>query len=199
MILLAAGAVGIVVARKLAEMRVPWTPIHTRYAIVAAALPLWAMLTAPAWLRDPTTSKHLIGVQGTTHLFVIGVVGLIVLGTLYHVVPFIVWMNRYSDRLGHGDVPMIDDLYFDRIAALDGTLLVSGTVALVLAEADVVPGVGAIFGGMLISLGVVVFTANMVVVLRFHSPHSFGELLLDSALPPFGRHSESMSEDSNPE
>jgi hypothetical protein len=199
MILLAAVAVGIVVARKLAEMRVPWTPMHTRYAIVAAALPLWAILTAPAWLRDPTISKHLIGVQEATHLFVIGVLGFVVFGTLYHVVPFIVWINRYSDQLGHGDVPMIDDLYFDRLAALDGTLLVTGTIALVLAEAEVVSGVGAILGGILVCLGIVVFTANMVVVLRFHSSHSFGELLLGSTLPPFGRHSGSRSEDTTPE
>ena len=43
-------------------------------------------------------------------------------------------MNRYSDRLGLEPVPMIDDLYSDRVAAADGVLLASRTLGFVLVE-----------------------------------------------------------------
>jgi hypothetical protein len=183
LVLVAALGVSVVLARKLYEMRVPWTPMHTRYGVVATALAAWALGTAPAWLRDPTTAAHLIGAPGTTHLLALGVIGFVVLGTLYHIVPFIVWVHRYSDRLGYEDVPMIDDLYRDRLAALDASLLVGGTTLLVVSETALLPGVGAVVGGALVGLGVVVFAANTVLVLRAHSPHSLGEILFGSMAP----------------
>lgn len=78
---------------------------------------------------------------------------------------------------------MIDDLYDDRLAAADAALLVSGTLLLVLAEwfqlSLTVQGIG----GGLVSLGVVVFGTNMLLVVRDHSPHSLGRILFGSFDP----------------
>jgi len=189
LVLGAALAFGTVLARKLYEMRVDWTPMHTRYAVAVPGLIGWALVTVPAWLRDPNAPSVLLGAPGAVHLFVLGTVGFVVFGTLYHVVPFVVWVHRYSDRLGLEAVPMIDDLYDDRAAAADATLLVSGTLLLVLSEwfglSATIQGVG----GGLVSLGVVVFGANVLSVIRAHSPHSLTRILLGS----FGSRRESTS------
>ncbi|MFC6722221.1 hypothetical protein ACFQHN_32690 [Natrialbaceae archaeon GCM10025896] len=86
---------------------------------------------------------------------------------MYHIVPFIIWVHRYSDLLGFEEVPMIDDLYDDRLAAIDFTLLLGGTALLVASEQLGVESITAA-GGILVALGVVAFTANMLLVIHRH-------------------------------
>ncbi|WP_390241269.1 hypothetical protein [Halobaculum halobium] len=179
----AAVAFSVVLARKLSEMQVPRTPMHTRYAVVAAALAGWSLLTLPPWVRDPTAPAHLFGSPDAVHLLLLGTIGFVVFGTLYHIVPFTIWVHRYSDRLGFEDVPMIDDLYDDRIAAIDATLLCGGTLLLVVAESIRLPPFVRLTGGVLVSLGVVAFGVNMALVVRTHSPHSLGHILLGTLHP----------------
>jgi len=177
LVVLAALSVGVVLARRLHEMRVERTPMHTRYAVVAPALAAWAVLTLPAWLADPTADAATFGAPGAVHLLVLGVVGFVVVGTLYHIVPFIVWVHRYSDRLGLEPVPMIDDLYDDRLAAADGACLAAGTLALVAADLAGGPDGLAPAGGALVCLGVLAFATNLLRVVHEHSPQSVGGLL----------------------
>ena len=182
LVVAAALAVSVVLGRRLYEMRVEWEPMHTRYAAVAVALSAWAVATAPAWIQAPMAARHLFGASGSVHLLALGVVGMVLVGTLYHVVPFIIWVNRYSDRLGFESVPMVDDLYDDRLAAVDGTFWVGGTVCLVAAE---LAGVSflVLAGGTMVTLGVAAFSANMVLVVREHSPDPFDRVLLGSLSP----------------
>ncbi|MFB6189899.1 MAG: hypothetical protein ABEI57_08440 [Halapricum sp.] len=183
LVVVAALAFCTILARKLWEMQVDWTPMHTRYAVVVPMLTAWALLTAPAWLDDPTRYDRLFGAPGVRHLLLIGGIGFVVFGTLYHIVPFVVWVHRYSDRLGYEAVPMIDDLYDDRLAALDGAFLIGGTVALVAADLLVAPAAVRSVGGILVGLGVLVFGTNVSLVLRDHSPYTFDRLLLGSLSP----------------
>ncbi|MFB6096007.1 MAG: hypothetical protein ABEJ74_01300 [Haloferacaceae archaeon] len=167
-----------VLARKLVETRVAWTPMLARYAVVPPAMALWALLTAPAWLRDPLPVGVLFGGPGTVHLLVIGVVGFVVLGTLYHVVPFIVWVHRYSDRIGYEQIPMIDDLYDAGIAWVDFGCFLGGGALIVAADwASLDPRVSAA-GGALFLVGVALFAWNLLGVIREHSPHSLVGLLV---------------------
>jgi hypothetical protein len=183
LLLVAAVSFSVVLMRKLYEMRVERTPMHTRYLTVAVALWLWAIISVPAWISAPTAREHLFGAAGTVHLLLLGVIGFVVLGTLYHVVPFIVWVHRYSDKLGFEDVPMIDDLYDDRLAATDGSLILLGTVLLVGSDLlSTIPAVAAV-GGVLIALGFAVFTANMLLVLRRHSQHPLDQVVFGVLTP----------------
>ncbi|WP_233565378.1 hypothetical protein [Halorubrum sp. Atlit-26R] len=187
LILVAALGFAVVLARRLSEMRVERTPMHTRYAVVALALAAWVATAAPAWLRSPTAPEHVLGGPGSAPLLLLGVVGSVILGTLYHVVPFVVWVERYSDRLGFEAVPMVDDLYDDRLAAADGALLFAGT-ALVVA-ADLLAGASgttlgggargpALAGTSLVTLGVAVFATNALSVIRRHSPGTLTRVAL---------------------
>ncbi|WP_223174172.1 cbb3-type cytochrome c oxidase subunit I [Halorubrum aquaticum] len=183
LVLLAASAICLVLARKLYEMRVERTPMHTRYVVAVGALALWVAVSAPAWTSDPLTREHLLGGANAGHLMLLGAIGFVVVGTLYHVIPFVVWVNRYSDLLGLEDVPMIDDLYDDRIAAIDGLLLGGGSALIVGANLSSVAGVPVLLGGLLVGVGVVAFVSNVVLVLVRHSPHPIDRIVLGAFSP----------------
>ncbi len=169
-LVIAAGAFAfaVLLAKKLSEGQVERTPMLTRYAVVAVALAAWSPLAAREWVAAPLARDTLFGPTAGVHLLFVGVVGFVVMGSLYHVVPFIVWVHRYSDRLGFEPVPMIDDLYDDRLAAADGALVTLGTVTLILGQTGIAPEQATIAGGGALGVGFVVFTANLVGVVFRH-------------------------------
>ncbi|MFC7041881.1 hypothetical protein [Halonotius sp. GCM10025705] len=175
--------VAVILTRRLVETKVPWTPMLSRYAVVASALAGWAVLAVPTWLTAPLAEAALFGAPRTGVLLGIGVVGFVICGTLYHIVPFIIWVDRYSDQLGYEPVPMIDDLYSDRLAAVDFGLLTTGTGAIVGGN---YLGIGSILvaGSGLLMAGVIVFAANILLVLHTHSPDPLSVTLFGRRLRP---------------
>ncbi|WP_144905518.1 hypothetical protein [Halobellus captivus] len=172
-------AVGVVLGRRVLETSVDWTPMLRRYGVVAVAAVAWAALTLPTWYAAPLDPTATFGAPAGVHLLLFGVVGFVVAGTLYHVVPFIVWVHRYSDRLGFEPVPMIDDLYDDRLARIDFLALSVGGAALVAAETMGSAGVDAgtasmttLLGGVLSTFGFGVFAVNLGLTIRRHSPRA---------------------------
>lgn len=184
----------VILGRRLYETQVDWTPMLSRYAVAAPALALWGVLTLPYWMRDPLTRESLFGAPGTTHLLVIGVVGFVVFGTLYHVVPFIIWVHRYSELLGYEPVPMINDLYDDHIAIADFALLTGGTIALVASDWFKPSSMVAALGGVLVLIGVVLFLTNIVEIIREHSPHTLLKILFGTSAPDLDQSSTTMSD-----
>jgi len=177
LVALALGGFAVVLARKLVETSVERTPMLSRYAVAAVAMAAWALLTGRAWLADPLAPTALFG-GGPPHLLAFGVVGFVVLGTLYHVVPFIVWVHRYSDRLGYEPVPMVDDLYDDRIAVADlacVTLGASGLVAATAFDRSIAVTAAA---GALATVGFALFATNVLLVVREHSPRPLRAVLV---------------------
>ena len=170
-------AVAIIVGHKLLETQVAWTPMLSRYGVVVVAVVAWAVLTAPAWLADPLSADRLLAAPGAVHLLAFGVLGFVVLGTLYHVVPFIIWVHRYSDLLGYEPVPMIDELYSDRLAAADFGCLSGGVGTVFLGVYLGGPALLLAVGSAVTLLGVLLFTANMLLLLRRHSPHTLAGIL----------------------
>jgi cbb3-type cytochrome oxidase subunit 1 len=160
-------AFAVILVRRLVETSVEWTLMLSRYAVLAGAMGLWAVLALPAWLRTPLAPAARFGAPGTAHLLAVGVVGFVVLGTLYHVVPFIVWVHRYSDRLGLEPVPLIDDLSDDRLARADFACFLVGGALLV--AADLADPRLAPVGGALLFLGSVLFAWNLLAVCRTHA------------------------------
>jgi hypothetical protein len=171
----------VVLARHLLESRVEWTPMLSRYALVVPAAALWATLTLPVWATDPLSPSALFGAPGTAHLFVLGVVGFVVAGTLYHVVPFIVWVHRYSDLLGYEAVPMVDDLYDGRVATADLILTGAGTWLLVAVDLSSLSPTLAAVGGASVSVGVLLLVSNLLGVVREHAPDSLPRVIFGTA------------------
>lgn len=167
---------GVILLRRLIETQVAWTPMLSRYAVAGPILILWSCLTAIAWLRDPVARNTILGAPGSSHLLVFGVIGFVVFGTLYHIVPFIIWVHRYSDRLGFESVPMVDDLYNNRMARLDFSLLTVSLIVYSGANWTGTPGLIIRLAGVLALIGVGVFVLNMGVVFRDHSPYTIREI-----------------------
>ncbi|WP_049917684.1 hypothetical protein [Haloferax denitrificans] len=168
----------IILARRLYETSVDWTPMLRRYAIVAGAMAIWSVLAFLKWIQDPISPRTLFGSPELVHLLFLGVIGFVVLGTLYHIVPFIIWVHRYSDLLGLEDVPMIDDLYSDRLAAIDFVLVLLGSGVLVASEWVSLPWFVTVTGGVLVVSGFLIFITSMLLVIREHSPHSIVEIVV---------------------
>lgn len=164
-----------VLARRLATARVPRTPMLTRYGVVAVALVTWCLFAAPGMLWRPLAAP-VAGPPGASHLILVGVIGFVLVGTLYHIVPFVVWVHRYSDRLGLEPVPMIDDLYDDRVARMDFVATLTGLAALFAGATLTWPVVSAA-GGLLLVGGFCLFAGNLLVLLRGHAPYTVLGLL----------------------
>jgi len=186
LVLFGLAAVGVVLAHRLLASTVRPSAMHRRYAVVAVALLTWVAWTAPAWLADPTAPGALLGPRGAVHLLTFGAVGFVVLGTLYHVVPFLVWVHRYADLLGLEPVPLVDELYDPRVARADLLALSAGLVALVLADGLGLPRDVRIAGGLLVAAGFALFSLNVLLVVRRHAPGSLRGVLVGrgDAAPP---------------
>lgn len=114
------------------------------------------------------------------------------LGTLYHIVPFIIRGHRYSDLLGYEPVPMSDDLYNGRIATVDFVAVVAGTGFIVFADWFTLPPVVLVVGGLSAMAGFGLFVVNMLLAIRDHSPYGLrGILMSTSGSPEQNRASES--------
>lgn len=159
---------GFVVLRKLHEtqMDVASHPMLVRYVPATLALVTWVFIATPGWIREPHSSDFL-RTTPTSHILLLGFVGYVVVGTLYHVVPFLIWVHRYSNRLGLEDVPMIDDLYDARLERADLVVTLVGflgiTAGLWLDARTTVA-----FFGFVSLVGYGIFTSNLLLVVHRH-------------------------------
>ncbi|WP_380675346.1 hypothetical protein [Salinigranum sp. GCM10025319] len=163
-------AFGAVLLHVIARGRAEATPTAIRYAVVAIALPLWAALAAPELLARPLET----GIVGPSAAgWTLGVaLAAVLVGTLYHVVPFLVWDRRYADRVGYEPVPMLDDLYDARVARADLVGLVVGGGALV---AGTVVGLSPIVrsGAAVAGVALALAAVNLASVVWRHAPASW--------------------------
>jgi len=66
--------------------------------------------------------KDLYGVRGIltahAHLASMGFITLTIMGAIYHLVPMLAWMTRFSDKVGKEKVPSIGELFDQRLASI---------------------------------------------------------------------------------
>jgi hypothetical protein len=143
------------------------TPTAVRYAVVAVTLPLWALLAAPTLLVTPLDAG-VVGPPAAAGVFGVALAAVLV-GTLYHVVPFLVWDHRYADRIGYEPVPMVDDLYDARVARVDLAGLVLGGAALV-AGAGLGHHTLLVGGALVVVVALTLAALNLAGVVWLHAP-----------------------------
>ncbi len=98
-------------------------------------------------------------------LAVFGYVSILVMGMLYKVLPFLVWHHRYSDRVGREPVPLLKEMYSERIGRLQFGLVALGTAgAMGGILLDQLSLTRAALGAL--ALGAVLFGWNVVTVVR---------------------------------
>ncbi|MFB6153609.1 MAG: hypothetical protein ABEJ27_05095 [Halodesulfurarchaeum sp.] len=174
--LIGAGAFGVFFIHQLLVSRVEWGPMLHRYLVSALSLLAWTVISLPAWTAAPLSRGAKFGSPIAIPLLFVGAVGFLILGTLYHIVPFVVWLDRYSDRLGFEQVPAVDDLFSDQLAQVELLLLASGLLVLTLYLLVGAPSWIAATGGTALLAGLLVFTTNMAGVVRNHYPGALEDL-----------------------
>lgn len=60
------------------------------------------------------------------YLFITGWIGLSLLGYLFKIVPFLWWTDKYSDRVGKEDVPLLKDMVDEQKGKIAFLLILSG-------------------------------------------------------------------------
>lgn len=156
-------------ARRLYTATVDYSPMLPRYGAVAILGGGWAISAAASWSVAPIGASVRLGSQTLGPILLFGAIGFVVVGTLYHVIPFLIWVHRYSDRLGYEPVPMVDELYDARLARFDLAATGLGTATLAVGAVLFVPLSTAV-GGWLVFLGVLAFGTNMFVTVLRHAP-----------------------------
>jgi hypothetical protein len=177
LVLVGMGAFVAFLVRRLWLARVETDPMLRRYWLVVLSLIGWILLSIPRWVGNAIDFYARFGSPRATHLLFVGVITLTILGTFYHVVPFIVWYHRYSDRLGYEAVPMVEDLYDERVATVEFALLTLGLAILCGGDFLPAPTWVPLVGGNLFGFGVLLFVWNMIGVVWHHRPATFREVL----------------------
>jgi len=124
---LAAFSVFVLFTLRNSTVEVRGNAVLSRYAVVSLACVSWSVAASTAVL----TGSFVAPFSGDTGLvLVLAAVSLTVIGSLYHIVPFLVWLEVYSDRVGLEKVPMPDDLYDRRAERVELAVTVTGFVGL---------------------------------------------------------------------
>jgi len=61
-----------------------------------------------------------------------GVFGLLIVGQMYKIVPFLVWYHKYSSKVGLENVPMLKDMFNENLAEYQMYLMFAGIIISVL-------------------------------------------------------------------
>jgi cbb3-type cytochrome oxidase subunit 1 len=90
--------------------------------LIGAAMGVLYHLGLIEWLKDFGLAGERLGILQLiwthAHLALIGFVTLTIMGAMYHLVPMLVWMERYGPKMGKEKVPNIQDLFNKRLASL---------------------------------------------------------------------------------
>ncbi len=95
------------------------------------------------------------------HLALIGWVSITIIGGMYHILPMLVWMEKYSEKLGEEPVPMIKDLYSEKLANVVFWMMNIGTTGMFFGLIFASKMFFSVFG-ILITLASYLFAFDMV-------------------------------------
>lgn len=102
---------------------------------------------------------------GTIYALAIGWVGLLIVGHLFKILPFLVWTARYAPLAGRAKVPLLTDLYSSKIANGIRYLLSAGCLGVVAGLwADLLPI--AIIGAGLVAVAAVLTSWSFYRIVR---------------------------------
>lgn len=120
--------------------------IGLRHALLSYVyIPVAAILGVVISLINiaPDIRQRIILIYGFTVLF--GCITLLIIGMMYKVVPFLVWFHKYSDKVGKEKVPLLKDMFSERIGSIQFWLINIGVpnvmVGLYL-ENQIIVGIG---------------------------------------------------------
>jgi hypothetical protein len=130
-----------------------------RHAATALVLLGLTAILAPFVLASGVTHRHL----DTTYvaLGLLGGLTLYVIGQFYKVVPFLAWMARFRDDMGKKPVPVVAQLYSQRVGHVDLALFIAAIAGITLGIATQTTLLVRC-GAVLFVVGVALFVSQMI-------------------------------------
>lgn len=106
--------------------------IGLRHAVLAYGyIPLAAIVGVYIALSHalPALRQRFVLIYGFTVVF--GCITFLVIGMMYKVVPFLVWFHKYSDKVGKEKVPLLKDMFSERLGNIQFYLINIGVPAVI--------------------------------------------------------------------
>jgi hypothetical protein len=120
--------------------------IGLRHALLSYVyIPVAAILGVVISLSNiaPDIRQRIILIYGFTVLF--GCITLLIIGMMYKIVPFLVWFHKYSDKVGKEKVPLLKDMFSEKIGSIQFWLInigVPGVMVGLYLENQIIVGIG---------------------------------------------------------
>jgi hypothetical protein len=96
-------------------------------------------------------------------LIIFAYISFLIVGQMYKIVPFLVWFHRYSDKVGLEPVPLLREMFSERVGRVQFLLMVAATVGtlggLLIGQQSLI-----IAGAWGLSVAAVIFAYNMYTV-----------------------------------
>ncbi len=124
--------------------------VSVKFFVAALILGLAGVSIAPLNVYFDLSFQH-------SHLLLAGWIAVTIIGAEYHIIPMITWMEKFSDKLGSEDVPMIADLFSTKIVKTVLALSTLGTILLAIPTTSTV-------GGVALLVAFALFVADMLAV-----------------------------------
>ena len=104
-----------------------------RHAVLAYGyMPVAAMLGVYIALGHivPDIQQRFVLIYGFTIIF--GCITFLVIGMMYKIVPFLVWFHKYSDKVGKEKVPLLKDMFSEKVGNIQFWLITTGVPVVIL-------------------------------------------------------------------
>lgn len=98
-------------------------------------------------------------------LFIVGFASTLIVGQMYKIVPFLVWYHKYSSKVGIEKVPMLKDMFNEKLAEFQLYLMITGLVISIISLSFQLK-VLLLFGFLILLISSIIFSFNMIKIFR---------------------------------
>jgi len=99
------------------------------------------------------------------YLIIFGYLSMLIVGQMYKIVPFLVWYNKYSSKVGFEKVPMLKDMFNEKIALVGFYLMILAIILVVISYIFQFRHL-LLFSFSLMFLSSLLFAVNMIKIFR---------------------------------
>ncbi|WKZ70084.1 MAG: hypothetical protein QY331_02295 [Melioribacteraceae bacterium] len=99
------------------------------------------------------------------YLIVFGYLSMLIIGQLHKILPFLRWYHKYSSKAGKENVPMLKDMYSEKVGYSILYLMLSGMAVLTISFILDIQ-IGVLIAFILFFTASILFMINMITVLR---------------------------------
>lgn len=118
--------------------------------------------------KDVAISQAIVLVYGFMIMF--GFFSMLIVGQMYKIVPFLVWYHTFSDKVGKETVPMLKEMFSERIGEAEFRILNVGLIVIYVGLLTRQPII-LLIGFILLLIATVLFTYNIIHIFRIQKQY----------------------------